>query len=58
MRHDWIFNVLADLQSYAEKNDLPAIAAAAKQNLIIARSEIAAKYAAEAGSDQGPKRPN
>jgi hypothetical protein len=58
MRHDWIFNVLADLQTYAEKNDLPAIAAAAKQNLIIARSEIATKYAAEEGKDPGPKRPN
>lgn len=58
MRHDWIFNVLADLQTYAEKNDLPAIAAAAKHNLIIARSEIAAKYATEQGKDTGPKRPN
>lgn len=58
MRHDWIFNVLADLQTYAEKNDLPAIAASAKQNLIIARSEIAAKYAADDGQDSGPKRPN
>lgn len=58
MRHDWIFNVLADLQTYAEKNELPAIAAAAKQNLILARSEIAAKYAQEQGQDSGPKRPN
>jgi hypothetical protein len=58
MRHDWILNVLADLQSYAEKNDLPVIAAAAKQNIIIARSEIAEKYAEEAGIDPSPKRPN
>jgi hypothetical protein len=58
MRHDWILNVLADLQSYAEKNDLPVIAAAAKQNIIIARSEIAEKYAEEAGNDPSPKRPN
>jgi hypothetical protein len=58
MRHDWILNVLADLQSYAEKNDLPVIAEAAKQNIIIARSEIAEKYAEEAGTDPSPKRPN
>lgn len=57
MRHDWILNVLADLQIYAEKNDLPAIAVAAKQNLAIARSEIAAKYASEE-HDPTPKRPN
>ena len=57
MRHDWILNVLADLQNYAEKNDLPAIAVAAKQNLAIARSEIAAKYASE-DQDPTPKRPN
>ena len=26
MRHDWIFSVLADLRTYADTNDLPALA--------------------------------
>lgn len=42
MRHSWILDVLRDLRSYAEMNDLPAIAAAAGQTLGIAETEIAA----------------
>ena len=42
MRHTWIFDVLADLQAYAELNDLAAIAVAAGQTLAVARAEIAA----------------
>lgn len=42
MQHAWIFDVLADLRSYAEMNDLPAIAAAAEQTLGVAKVELAA----------------
>ncbi len=42
MGHDWIFDVLKDLKSYAEANGLPALAAKADEALIIARAEIAA----------------
>jgi hypothetical protein len=61
MRHDWIFDVLTDLRSYAEKNDLPAVAGAAARALDVAHAEIAAQSAAE--GDAVPlypasKRPN
>ena len=42
MRHSWIIDVLADLQAYAEMNNLPATAASAGQALAVARAEIAA----------------
>lgn len=40
MRHDWIFDVLIDLRSYAQANGLPALAAKAEEALRIARAEI------------------
>lgn len=49
MRHNWIIDVLADLQAYAELNELAAIAVAAGQTLAVARAEIAA-IAPEAGT--------
>ncbi len=53
MRHDWIFDVLTDLRSYAEKNDLPAIAQQAEIALDVARKELTAKTKSEqAGEDQ------
>ena len=42
MRHNWIFDVLTDLRSYAEVNNLPGIAVAAQQTLDVAVAEIAA----------------
>ena len=49
MRHDWIFDVLTDLRSYAEKNNLPAIA----QQADVARQELTEKTKSEqAGEDQ------
>ncbi|MBC7674799.1 MAG: hypothetical protein H7173_01900 [Rhodoferax sp.] len=42
MRHAWILDVLADLRTYAEANQLPAIAVAAAQSLEVAELEIAA----------------
>ncbi|MBL4916214.1 hypothetical protein [Szabonella alba] len=49
MRHDWIFDVLTDLQSYALRHDLPALAAQADLALRVARAEIAAASGAEDG---------
>lgn len=40
MRHDWIFDVLADLRAYAHENDLPALAAQVTATLRVADSEI------------------
>jgi hypothetical protein len=39
MRHDWIFDVLADLRHYAELHGLPATARAAGDALAVARDE-------------------
>ena len=52
MRHTWIIDVLADLQAYAELNDLSATAVAAGQTLDVARAEIAAL--APEGDDPKP----
>ena len=41
MRHAWILDVLTDLRTYAEANDLPAIAVAAAQTLAVAEAELA-----------------
>jgi hypothetical protein len=40
MRHDWIFDVLADLRAYAHENDLPALAAQVTATLRVADVEI------------------
>jgi hypothetical protein len=45
MRHDWIFEVLTDLRSYALKNGLPALAARVEDTMQLARAEIAAQEA-------------
>ncbi len=46
MGHDWIFDVLKDLRSYAEANGLPGLAAKAEEALSIARAEITAEEGA------------
>jgi hypothetical protein len=51
MRHDWIFDVLKDLKSYALRHDLPALAAQADLALRVARAEIDA-----AGAQESPPR--
>ena len=40
MRHDWVFDVLADLHSYALANDLPDLADKVAETLTLARREI------------------
>ncbi|EEW26115.1 hypothetical protein [Rhodobacter ferrooxidans] len=41
MRNEWIFDVLSDLRSFAQKNNLPALAAQVDMALNVARAEIA-----------------
>ncbi len=53
MRHDWIFDVLTDLRTYAEKNGLPAIAQQAEIALDVARKELTEKTKAEQDQTQG-----
>lgn len=43
MQHDWVFDVLEDLKSYALANGLPALAAKAEEALQIAAVEVAAQ---------------
>lgn len=42
MRHDWIIDVLSDLQDYARRNDLADLALKVDEALATARREIAA----------------
>jgi hypothetical protein len=41
MQHDWIFDVLADLQDYARQNGLTDLALKVEEVLETARREIA-----------------
>lgn len=49
MRHDWIFDVLRDLKTYAQANGFPALAAKADEALRIAGAEIVTLSSAEPG---------
>jgi hypothetical protein len=54
MAHDWIFDVLNDMRSYASKNGLPALAGQLDEALRVARAEIGPSEAgprSEDGSD-------
>lgn len=42
MSHEWVYDVLRDLKSYAEANGLLALAAKAEEALRVAQVEIAA----------------
>jgi len=42
MRHQWVIDVLLDLQSYAASNDLPQLAGRVEEVLALARLEILA----------------
>ena len=41
MGHDWILDVLADLKSFAQANDLPSLATHLDDAALVARAEIA-----------------
>ena len=59
MCHDWIFEVLEDLRSYAVQNCLPATAAMADEALRVARAEVAQEEAGIGPAGGAPKgRPN
>jgi len=45
MRHDWIFDVLSDLHSYATANDLPDLAGKLAETMAVARREIGLDHA-------------
>ena len=51
MRHDWIFDVLTDLRSYALQNDLRDLAEQVEIALRTARRDVAAAHRAEAEND-------
>ena len=42
MRNDWIFDVLKDLRSFAQRNGLPALAAQVDTAMRVAHAEIGA----------------
>ena len=59
MAHDWIFDVLADLKTYATKNGLSALADELDEATLIAATEIASmegKPPAAATSHAGTSR--
>lgn len=43
MPHDWIFEVLEDLRSFALANDLQALAAQINTTLKVAEAEVSAR---------------
>jgi hypothetical protein len=56
MRHDWIFDVLADLRAYADENNLPALAAQVTATLRVADIEVAEEAFARAAVGAPPGR--
>jgi hypothetical protein len=52
-RHDWICDMLSDLQDYALANDLPELAARIEITLDVARRETAGN---DGPADQRPDR--
>lgn len=57
MAHDWVFDVLDDLKTYAAANGLPALAAKAEEARHVAAVEIAALQAGDA-RDPGQNDPS
>lgn len=55
MGHDWVFDVLADLKSYATANGLFELAAKADEALEVAAAEIAERQARPDGKGPDPK---
>jgi hypothetical protein len=57
MRHDWVFDVLTDLRSYAQSNGLPRLAEQAEQTLRTAREEVDAQARALAETEPAGDAP-
>ena len=55
MGHEWVYDVLKDLVDYAERNDLPRLAAKAEEALMAAQDEIAG---VKGGSGTGGEAPS
>jgi hypothetical protein len=57
-RHDWIFDMLSDLQDYALANDLAELAASVGSTLAVARRETAGRDGVDEGNScpAGPER--
>jgi len=53
MSHDWVFDVLSDLLTYATQNDLPRLAARVAEAISEAQREIALVD----GTDEPPQSP-
>ena len=56
MRHDWVFDVLSDLLTYATQNGLPRLAEKVSETLDVARREIGAEGAPEEPPQSPPPR--
>lgn len=54
MSHDWVFDVLSDLLTYATQNGLPRLAAKVTETIDEARSELAP---GDSGPDEPPLPP-
>ncbi|MBL9062245.1 hypothetical protein [Tabrizicola sp.] len=54
MRHEWVFDVLSDLLTYATQNGLPRLAAKVSETIDVARSET---VAGDGGPDEPPQSP-
>lgn len=53
MGHKWIIDVLADLKSFAQLNDLPLLAAQLDQTALVASAEIASLSSGTQGIGRG-----
>ncbi|MEM9707167.1 MAG: hypothetical protein AAF871_00115 [Pseudomonadota bacterium] len=53
MMNDWIIDVLADLKTFADKNDLPSLAAELEKTALVAAAEIASSETGVAILPQG-----
>jgi hypothetical protein len=51
MHHEWVFDVLQDMLSYATLNGLPRLAERVAEAMEVAREEIAALGGPEGSSD-------
>lgn len=58
MHHDWIFEVLDDLRSYALRNGLTATAAQTELALHVARAELGEAAGHDPGSGLGGAVPH
>ena len=54
MRHDWVFDVLSDLLTYATQNGLPRLAEKVSETMAVARQELDMQ---EPGPDEPPPAP-